>query len=1178
MDEAPTTQAVSAPLPPELRPYIVLHAENASLPNGSHFGGHWVSAWRCKLPFVQIDRARSHPVGRCVPFAGDGDPAAMAALLRDAACLIAADETWLEAAATAGTKTIYLADGHPDRVALPEALRNFRADNLHVLRSGTNFRRDLPLRLINEALEHFVPGVTGEDRSESSLCRARLQPYMHGRIADLGHGGHKVHPDAVGVDFFKFDETDWIGDVRDLWFFGSDSFDSVYSSHCLEDLWHPHQALAEWTRILKPGGHLSLFLPLRDFYPNVGTPGANPGHKDDYVPEDVEQFLRELGHCEIVHSARVERENSFELVAKKKARRSFFVMRETRPTPQVSVLVVADPSTDANADATAICATVATAQAALAGCEHEVLVLDRTRCDGDHRAAVRDLAARDARVHVVEDRRPLPYTQRWEQLRRLARGETLLVLQPGTMLAPGAGDRLREAIVSGAAAALPLASDPQGRVHAAGDAARSCLMLPSASWPIGALEQSPYTTDQLWHDVAQRLAAAAVDGARAITAGQRGRPLAARGRARRLFDARLGGAGVDPMRSAAPQRILVVMLRTLGDCVLATPVLDALRRRHPDARIEVLTERPYAWIFAQHDAVDAVLTADGLPAEQFALAEDRAVTTALEHGDYDRLVLLSDRLENVTYHHSGLSLADFYAVQAGVPEACGMPPRFGLADAARAAWGERRRQLGVSGRYAVVHTRAGWADKSPPAALVERIADELARAGLVPVVIGGNGERIEHAAAVNLAGELGMAESAAVIAEAELFVGPDSGPLHIASAMGVRSLALFGGSHLRVAPPRAKGSCSVQAATCCPVPCGVTPCPERHCGAKGLTSDAVLPRLQAVIDDHVGEQNEFWGREPALCVSSADGPVLVGSAEQQFAGTPSPQLDAVTDRVAAHGRAAPAPQRALPVELGMFALEQHARQLLAAPATVGTAADTPQVLEALRNGVAPELGLDVVRTLGTQCQMVEDGNGMLQMIAAAIAHCGAMMRGQRGRPRPAFRLHAVDMLHRALHVALPEPSGSRLRDQLFTLYEAEIGEQPDREHVIHAIAMLDEKHLEPCFAARLHGLLLARLQGHEAHHMQVLRQASLLRKLGDLPTAIELLERHLAALPPQALRHVAEVRFLRGTFLVAAGDAGQALDDMRFAVTSLSSDNDRHTAAQIVTRLERHLGAPIASA
>src|SRR5690349_940158 len=98
MDQSPFTGPVRAPLPPALRPYVVLHPEAAALPSGSRFGGHWVAAWRSRLPFVQLDRGRSWPVPRAVSFAGDGDPEAVAALLRDAACFVAADEGWLEVA------------------------------------------------------------------------------------------------------------------------------------------------------------------------------------------------------------------------------------------------------------------------------------------------------------------------------------------------------------------------------------------------------------------------------------------------------------------------------------------------------------------------------------------------------------------------------------------------------------------------------------------------------------------------------------------------------------------------------------------------------------------------------------------------------------------------------------------------------------------------------------------------------------------------------------------------------------------------------------------------------------------------------------------------------------------------------------------------------------------------
>ncbi len=1173
MDQAPRTTAVSAPLPEELRPYIVLHAERADLPAGSRFGGHWVNAWRCRLPFVQIDRARSHEVGRCVPFAGDGDPAAMRALLRDAACLISADETWLAEAAAAGTKTIYLADGREGAAPTPSALADFDPNRLRVLRSDTNFRRDLPLRKINEALEHFVPGVTGEDRSESSLCRDRLAPYMSGRIADLGHGGHKVHPGAVGVDFFKFDETDWIGDVRDLWFFESQSFDSVYSSHCLEDLWHPHQALEEWTRILRPGGHLSLFLPLRDFYPNVGTPDCNPGHRDDYVPEDVEGFLRELGHVEVVHSARVERENSFEVVAKKKAGRSYFMQRDAAPTPTTSVLMVADPSHDPAADAAAICASVAAALDSLAGTPYEVLVLDRTRSEGDARASVQDLAARDPRVHVVCDRRPLPYGARWELLRQRAVGETMVVLEKGALLTPGAADAMRGALEGGAAAGFPAACDVAGNKWPEATAASSCLWLRAERWAPGAFDATAYTTPAMWSQLAQELGACEVPTATLLTAAEHGRPMPARGYARRLFDDQLRSAGVTPRQGAACGSILVVMLRTLGDCVLATPTLSALRGRYPGARIEVLTERPYAWIFEQHAAVDAVLTTDGTPADQMFLGEDRAVATALEHRRYDRLVLLSDRLENVTYHHSGVTLADYYALQAGAPEACSAPPELSLAPAATSAWQRRRAAAGVDGPYAVVHTRAGWDEKTPSAALMERVVDQLAAAGLTPVVVGGDGEVVDRPAAVNLAGQLGMAESAAAIAGAALFVGPDSGPLHIASAFGVKSLALFGGSHLRVAPPRAKGSCAVQAATCCPVPCGITPCPERNCGAAGLAVEAVLPRLQALVGGTAGEDAEYWGEAPALCITSADGPVLVSTEAAFHGGRPAAPLTPATCGAEAPARAAAAPSTALPVELGMFALQNHARLVQSAAQPVGDVVGAAQSLEALRSSVTPTLGVEVLRAVLGQCLARSQTQAAVQVIGAAISHCGEMMRGERGRPRAAYKVQAGEMLHRAMHLPLPEPAGASLRLQLLELYKEETGAHPDCDHVLNAIAVSSDAEMvaevKDGLRAMLHG---CDLNAH-AHHALVLRQASMMRRVGEVEGAAQLLDRHLGALAAAEPREVAQARFLRGTCCVASGRLQDALADMRFAAVEMESEDDRKKAAQIVEKLARHLGA-----
>lgn len=1173
MDQSPCTGPVRAPLPPGLCPYVVLHPEASALPPGSRFGGHWVAAWRSRLPFVQLDRGRSWPVPRALSFSGDDDPANVRELLASAACFVAADEGWLETAAAAGTPTIWLADGRTDAVPLPRALHAFAGDRLQVLRSDTNFRRDLPLSLLNRALERCVPGIAGDDHSESSLCRERLRPFLQGRIADLGHGGHKIAPHAIGVDFFKFDASDLIGDVRDLWFFADQGFDTVYSSHCLEDLWHPHQALAEWTRVLRPGGHLVLFLPLRDFYPNVGTEGANPGHKDDYVPEDVEGLLRELGHVEVVHSARVEREHSFEVVARKKAGRSFFLLRDQRPRPVVSVLVVADPSHDRLRDATSVCATVAAAQAALAPVPHEVLVLDRTRSEGDQRAAVQDLAAREHRVHVLTDRRPLPLGARYELLRRAARGEHLLVLAPGTLPAPDCGARLLAAL-AGAPAVRATCVDPLGRPLPDAAAPGACLLLHASAWPTSALEQTSFTSPLLWHAVAERLQAAPVAEALAVTAGSHFAPLTARAGARQQFDRALLQASVDPFAAPPPSRILVAMLRTLGDCVLATPVLDALQRRHPGALIDVVTEQAYAWVFASHPAVASVIAVPGLPESSMFWAEDRAVAAALAERDYDRLVWLTDRHEHVSYHHSGLTLADFYAEQAGVPEVLGESPRVRLAPEPVARCSALRAQHGLQGKYAVLHTRGGWPEKSLPDALAVAIAECLHSHGLTPVVVGGPGERVAHRRAVNLAGLLSQAESAALIAHSTLFVGPDSGPLHLASAFGIRSLALYAGSHLRVAPPRAPGSCSIQATTCCPVPCGLTPCPERHCGNAGLREELVLPRLEALLAGQEG--GEWWGSEPVVCASSADGAVLLGR-ERQATGTllagsvPCRNGNGIVT-------APPVPVTALQVRFDQQALAAHVKSVRATVPEAGQVSvrEPGTLLESLRTGLTPADAVDLLRVLAWQCAVSGQYQAALQAFAAAISHCGAMVRGTRGRVRPAYLHRAEELLHEAVAMAMTEPAGSAVRLRLFELFTSEVGKAPPLSAALLAVAVADHEIADAAVRRRFRELLEPCRHETPECHAEALRRVALLRKVGDLAASVELASRHLSALPPWAEAEIAACRFLRGTSLAAdPARTAEALADMRAAALLLDA-GDRESALRIALLLERHLAVAAA--
>lgn len=64
------------------------------------------------------------------------------------------------------------------------------------------------------------------------------------------------------------------------------------------------------------------------------------------------------------------------------------------------------------------------------------------------------------------------------------------------------------------------------------------------------------------------------------------------------------------MDIAAPRSILVVQLRRLGDVILTTPALEALKKRYPEAKLDFLVEAPGAEAVAGHPAIDEVLVYD----------------------------------------------------------------------------------------------------------------------------------------------------------------------------------------------------------------------------------------------------------------------------------------------------------------------------------------------------------------------------------------------------------------------------------------------------------------------------------------------------------------------------------------------------------------------------------------
>lgn len=138
---------------------------------------------------------------------------------------------------------------------------------------------------------------------ESDKIAHLVVPYTRGKCLDIGCGTRKVWPRLIGVDtrhhFGSATDCNIESDGRDLSVFADESMDGVFSSHTLEHvaLTDVPAVLKEWARVIKPDGYLTLYLPSANLYPKCGEEGANPDHKWDISPGDVERILPEATDC-----------------------------------------------------------------------------------------------------------------------------------------------------------------------------------------------------------------------------------------------------------------------------------------------------------------------------------------------------------------------------------------------------------------------------------------------------------------------------------------------------------------------------------------------------------------------------------------------------------------------------------------------------------------------------------------------------------------------------------------------------------------------------------------------------------------------------------------------------------------------------------------------------------------
>ncbi len=269
-------------------------------------------------------------------------------------------------------------------------------------------------------------------------------------------------------------------------------------------------------------------------------------------------------------------------------------------------------------------------------------------------------------------------------------------------------------------------------------------------------------------------------------------------------------------------RILFITANRVGDAVLSTGLLDHLIRAHPDAAITVACGPEAVGVFARmpNRAGTIVLTKQRFNvhwARLWAWAVRRRWDLVVDIRGSALGWLVRTRARAAMRPRPGPKVAQLGAVLGLDPPP--LPVAWtALEDRARAA-----RLLPAGRPIVALGPTANWPGKLWPAERFATLFGALAAGalrGAVPVVLGGPGaaERAMAAPllallpeAVDLVGALSLPEAAACLARADLYVGSDSGLMHLAAAAGCATLGLFGPTPADEYAPAGPGAASVRA-------------------------------------------------------------------------------------------------------------------------------------------------------------------------------------------------------------------------------------------------------------------------------------------------------------------------------------------------------------------------------
>ncbi len=332
------------------------------------------------------------------------------------------------------------------------------------------------------------------------------------------------------------------------------------------------------------------------------------------------------------------------------------------------------------------------------------------------------------------------------------------------------------------------------------------------------------------------------------------------------------------------KKIIVRFPNWIGDAVMAAPVAEELKRHFPNAEITAMCAAPVFELFKRDPFIDAIFCFSKPENAFLRRDKTRDIIEALRDGKYDLGVLLANSFSSAWWFWQGrvarrigyrgqmrawlltdpikpleepIHQVDRYKrLLKPLGIAVGKSgPRLYLSEeeieAARALLAQR----GCSSKEPLIGINPGAAFGSAKCWPPERfrsLALELLKDPRMRVVFFGDAKteslvkeicRGLPPRAISLAGETSLRELMSLIQECDLLVTNDSGPMHIAAALGVPVVALFGSTDDHATGPYGQKDGVIHKRASCS-PCFRRVCPIDFRCMKAISVEEVIEKIQ----------------------------------------------------------------------------------------------------------------------------------------------------------------------------------------------------------------------------------------------------------------------------------------------------------------------------------------------